>query len=232
MDYRGASAPQRLAIGTTGQYLGTNGTDPMWVSFPAAYTNPMTTLGDIVTGGVSGVAGRLGVGSNGQVLTVSAGVPAWATVAAGLTNPMTATGDLISGGASGSPTRLAIGTTGQLLTSNGTSATWSTPVDRNAIVTLTFAAAQAWNVATSENAVVTLTANMTALTLSGAIAGHCYTLMLVQDATGSRLGTFGSSFKWIGGTAPTLSTTANAKDIVVFYYDGTNYNGILNKGFA
>ena len=39
--------------------------------------NPMTTLGDIITGGASGTPGRLGVGAEGRVLTVSSGVPAW-----------------------------------------------------------------------------------------------------------------------------------------------------------
>jgi hypothetical protein len=40
-------------------------------------SNPMTTAGDLITGGASGAPGRLGVGSNGQVLTVTAGAPAW-----------------------------------------------------------------------------------------------------------------------------------------------------------
>jgi hypothetical protein len=42
-------------------------------------TNPMTTLGDIITGGVAGVPQRLGIGSTGQQLTVVGGVPAWST---------------------------------------------------------------------------------------------------------------------------------------------------------
>lgn len=48
----------------------------------AGLTNPMTTAGDIITGGASGVPQRLGVGSNGQTLTVVGGVPAWAAPAA------------------------------------------------------------------------------------------------------------------------------------------------------
>ena len=42
--------------------------------------NPMTTSGDIITGGASGTPGRLGVGTNGQVLMVSSGVPSWQTI--------------------------------------------------------------------------------------------------------------------------------------------------------
>lgn len=50
-------------------------------------------------------------------------------------------------------------------------------------------------------------------------------LKLIQDGTGSRIATFPASVKWSGGTAPTLTTTADAIDIISFYYDGTNYYG-------
>ena len=46
-------------------------------------TNPMTTSGDLITGGASGAPGRLGVGSSGQVLKVIGGVPAWAAEGGG-----------------------------------------------------------------------------------------------------------------------------------------------------
>lgn len=39
--------------------------------------NPMTTLGDMIIGGVAGDATRLPIGTNGEVLMVVAGVPAW-----------------------------------------------------------------------------------------------------------------------------------------------------------
>lgn len=42
-------------------------------------TNPMTTAGDLILGGVSGVPGRLGIGTNdGQVLSISGGNVVWA----------------------------------------------------------------------------------------------------------------------------------------------------------
>ena len=42
--------------------------------------------------------------------------------------------------------------------------------------------------------------------------GGC--IFIVQDGTGSRTGSWGTYFKWIGGTAPTLTTTAAAIDRV------------------
>ena len=56
---------------------------------------------------------------------------------------------------------------------------------------------------------------------TGLQAGSSITLILTQDGTGSRTGTF-TSVKWAGGTAPTLTTTATTGvDIITFYtFDG------------
>lgn len=49
-----------------------------------SFRNPMTTLGDLIVGGVSGALTRLGVGTAGQVLTAQAdGSIAWATPSGG-----------------------------------------------------------------------------------------------------------------------------------------------------
>lgn len=47
-------------------------------------SNPMTTLGDLITGGASGTPGRLAVGAEGEVLTAVSGEPAWAPAAGGV----------------------------------------------------------------------------------------------------------------------------------------------------
>jgi len=58
-------------------------------------------------------------------------------------------------------------------------------------------------------------------------------LKLVQDGTGSRTITWNTTIKWSGGgTAPTLSTDANAVDIISFYFDGSNYYGAASLDFA
>ncbi len=45
-------------------------------------SNPMTTAGDLITGGASGTPGRLAVGAEGEVLTAVSGEPAWAPLPA------------------------------------------------------------------------------------------------------------------------------------------------------
>ena len=46
--------------------------------------------------------------------------------------------------------------------------------------------------------------------------------MVEQDGTGGWTGSWNTVFKWAAATAPTLTTTASAKDIFVFRSDGTN----------
>jgi hypothetical protein len=88
--------------------------------------------------------------------------------------------------------------------------------------TLTDAATVAWDVAAAQVAKVTLAGNRTFGAPTNMVAGAFYGLLVVQDATGSRTGAWNSVFKFPTATAPTLTTTANAKDFFVFRSDGTN----------
>jgi len=57
-------------------------------------------------------------------------------------------------------------------------------------------------------------------------------LKMIQDGTGSRTATWPATVKWPAGTAPTLTTTASAVDIISFYFDGINYYGSSTLAFA
>lgn len=64
-------------------------------------------------------------------------------------------------------------------------------------------------------------------------AGPCnMVLELIQDGTGSRTVTWPASVKWAGGTAPTLTTDADAVDLVSLFYDGSNYYGSSELNFS
>jgi hypothetical protein len=65
----------------------------------------------------------------------------------------------------------------------------------------------------------TLTANVTvAPTLSSPNDGQTINWRLRQDGTGNRTMTWPAAFDWPGGTVPTLSTAANAVDLLVATY--------------
>ena len=88
--------------------------------------------------------------------------------------------------------------------------------------TLTDGATIDWNLSTQQVAKVTLAGNRTLNAPSNQQAGAFYSLAIIQDGTGSRTLTFNSAYKFTGATAPTLTTTASAKDIIIFKSDGTN----------
>lgn len=77
---------------------------------------------------------------------------------------------------------------------------------------------------------VTLAVATTTFTFSGATSGKAcsFAVYLKQDASGNRAVEWPGGVKWSGG-APTLSTSANAIDVVVFESldGGTNWYGSL-----
>ncbi len=62
----------------------------------------------------------------------------------------------------------------------------------------------------------------TTLALSNATTGQQFTLILLQDGTGSCLVTWFSGIQWPGGIVPTLTLTAGKADIFTFKCFGTN----------
>lgn len=76
---------------------------------------------------------------------------------------------------------------------------------------------------------ITLNNNLTLNALSNVASGDSLTLLVTQDGTGGR--TLSSTMKFSGG-AKTLSTGANAIDVITIFYDGTNYLASLSTNFS
>ena len=100
------------------------------------------------------------------------------------------------------------------------------------LLTLTDGATINWDLNSRQVAIVTLGGNRTLANPSNIASGGTYMLIVKQDATGSRTLAYGTKYKWKGGVAPTLSTGANAVDLLSFISDGTNMYGVATKGFA
>ena len=88
--------------------------------------------------------------------------------------------------------------------------------------TLVDGASISWDASANQVTSVTLAGNRTMAAPTNLVDGGMYLLMAIQDATGGRTLSFNAVFKFTGGTAPTLTTTASAKDILIFHSDGTN----------
>ena len=75
---------------------------------------------------------------------------------------------------------------------------------------------------TSANFAVTLAGNRTLANPFNLVAGQSGSIFVTQDGTGSRTLSFGSKFHFVGGTAPTMTTTASAVDRVDYVVKSTD----------
>ena len=76
--------------------------------------------------------------------------------------------------------------------------------------------------AVANNFSVTLGGNRTLANPTNLTAGQSGVIVITQDGTGSRTLAYGSNFKFPGGTAPTLTTTASAVDVLAYYVESAS----------
>lgn len=97
--------------------------------------------------------------------------------------------------------------------------------DAMAEVTLTDGANISLDLDSGFDFTVTLGGNRTLDNPTNVTVGQRGRIRVVQDGTGSRTLSFGSNYEFAGGTAPTLTTTASAEDVL--YYDCISATRIL-----
>ena len=78
------------------------------------------------------------------------------------------------------------------------------------------------DLALSNNFSVTLAGNRTLGQPTNQVAGQSGSFFVTQDGTGSRTLAYHADFKWAGGTAPTLTTTAAAVDRIDYIVAAAN----------
>ena len=209
------------------------------VVFAGVMTGDGGGLSNIAVANVSGLGNIATINLNSNASQVLYGNGVFAAIAGG-------GGSSISNGnsnvniatANGNVTIAAVGNTTMTITGNGANITGYANVG-NLVLTKynenviaggnTGAATLTPDVAAGTIYNYTLTGNITISALGNAVAGSGATLILTQDATGNRLLT--STMKFLGGSK-TLSTAANAIDIMSVFYDGTTYYASLGKGFS
>ena len=101
------------------------------------------------------------------------------------------------------------------------------------ITTLTSSASITIDLSDSNNFKVTLGHNATFNNPSNITAGQTGSIFITQDGTGSRTGSWGSYWDFIGGTAPTLTTTAAGVDRIDYVVlDGTNIQAVATLNYS
>ena len=107
--------------------------------------------------------------------------------------------------------------------------TWTT-AQRGAITTLASAATITPDFVLSNNFELTLAQNATLANPINVVAGQSGVIVVTQDTTGSRTLAYGSYYKFAGGTAPTLTTAANAIDMLAYYVKSPTHITVTSVG--
>lgn len=215
------------ADGTSGQVLSTNGSGTL------SWSTVSTTLSD-------GDYGDITVSSSGTALAVDAGAITYAkiqdvsatdkllgrsTAGSGDVEEITCTAagrallDDADAAAQRTTLGLAIGTDVQAYdadTAKTDVAQSFTAQQRGAITALTDGATITPDFSAANNFSVTLGGNRTLANPTNLTAGASGCIWITQDGTGSRTLSYGSAWSFSGGTAPTLSTAANAVDCLAY----------------
>lgn len=90
---------------------------------------------------------------------------------------------------------------------------------RGEVTSISYAATLAWNLDDSNNFTVTLTGSPTLGSPSNiaTAVGQSGVIEVVQDGSGGRSLAFHSNFKFENGVAPSLTPTAGARDLLMYY---------------
>ena len=198
------------ADGSAGQYLKTDGSGALgWGTDATTDATKMPLAGGAFTGDVT-------LNAQKDLRFADADSTHYVALQAPTTVGTNVTWTLPAADSSGS----------QALVSNGSGAlSWSTTGDatlandntwtgaqRGQVTGLTSSANITIDMSTTNNHSVTLAHNTQFENPSNQVAGQSGSIFITQDGTGSRTAAWTANWKWKGGTAPTLSTTAAAVD--------------------
>ena len=228
----GATTPN-TGVFTTVQSTITTGTAPLVV---ASTTNVANLNASSLNGATFAAPGSIGSGTAGSGAFTTLSATGVATLSAGtVSDPaLTTSGDTNTGIFFPAADTIAFVEGGteviRINSSSNVGIGTSSPAAKLAVVgtgysptiTITDGATLNWDTSLGQVAQVTLGGNRTFAAPTNLVNGGFYSLLIIQDGTGSRTISWNAVFDFAGGTAPTLSTAAGSKDLITWRSDGTN----------
>ena len=94
------------------------------------------------------------------------------------------------------------------------------------------AARVSWDLDSKQVTAITLDQAVAVANPTNMSAGGTYVMQVTQDGTGGHAMSWGTAYKWADGLAPTITTQANAVDLLVFYSDGATMYGSQQRNFS
>lgn len=89
----------------------------------------------------------------------------------------------------------------------------------------------AWNLQSNQVARLVLSTTGTMADATNKVDGATY-ILLVTQGTGSNTLDWNATYKWPGGTKPTLTTGSGKSDIFTFVSDGTSLFGVASQNYS
>ena len=205
------------------RYLGTKASDPSVdndgnaLLGGALYFNSVSQVMKLYTGS-AWVAAYVSAGSASSITFTPAGGVSAATVQAAIEevdSEKLAKANNLSDVANVTTARDNLGAAALAVAQSFTAA------QRGSVVALTDGATITPDFALANNFSVTLGGNRTLANPTNITAGQSGVIAITQDGTGSRTLAYGSYWKFASGTAPTLTTTAAAVDVLAYYVESS-----------
>ena len=209
----------------------TTGVIPTLTSSTATFGTTTSTAATITSGTITNLAS-----TTGTIATLNSTTGTIATLNS--TTGTIATLNSTTGTIGNLSTTLA----GDLTISQGTATASTATVAKLAVAqeytathnfnatTLTSGNSIAWDLSSNQVARLVLSTNGTMADATNKVDGSTY-ILLVTQGTGSNTLAWNATYKWPGGTAPTLTTGSAKSDIFTFVSNGTSLFGVASQNY-
>lgn len=207
-------------IGTIGVTTGTitNVTIPTLTAGTTTSTAATITTGTIPTLTAGTTTGTAGIFTSGTITTLNSTTGTIGNFTTTLTGDVT-----ISTGSATVGTRVAVLNTAQQYTRAHNFAATALTITSGTVP---------WNLAENQVATLTVSTNATMNTPTNPQAGSTYVMIVTQGTGGSNTLSFSTAYKFVGGSAPVLSTGSAQVDVLSFVSNGTVLYGVASQNFS